>query len=100
MAHYHSSSEFKQLRRQISVYQTLSEVSQSIMDVQDLLQFFNMILDRTLESIFKANIGAILLKDQEDVVRMVAWKGYSDEEANTFSFNLTDSFHGWRLVET
>ncbi len=56
-----------------------------------------MILDRTLESIFKANIGAILLKDQEDVVRMVAWKGYSDEEANTFSFNLTDSF-SW--VET
>jgi len=95
MAHYHSSSEVKQLRRQISVYQTLSEVSQSIMDVQDLLQFFNMILDRTLESIFKANIGAILLKDQENVVRMVAWKGYSDEEANTFSFNLAESF-SWR----
>lgn len=89
---YYDQSEICNLKRQISVFKTLSAVSQSIMDVEDLLQFFNLVLEKTLEFIFKANIGAVLLKDDHDIVHMVARNGYSQEEADAFSFKLHESF--------
>lgn len=80
----------EKLKKEKQLRELMLEVSQSILEIDNIGDFFKLILDNAVKSIKNSRLGSILLVE-EDKLRMYAQIGY-DKEISNFSIPIEDSF--------
>ncbi len=76
----------------------MMEITHAIMDNQSEAQLFDLILNKGLSAIERADHGTILMRSQDGIFRPVAWRGFTNEAMEHFELKLEESFV-WRATE-
>lgn len=76
----------------------MMEITHAIMDNRSETELFNLILDKGLDAIERADHGTVLMRDEDGLFRPVAWRGYEDGSIIDFELELESSFV-WRATK-
>lgn len=82
----------KKILKLSKLKEAMLEVSHSVTGIMDINKLFELILQKTIASIEGADIGAVLVLDEDENLRITASKGYDLEEVKEFSIELERSF--------
>lgn len=82
----------KSINKLSKIKDAILEISYSITEISDITELFNLILEKVIESIENANIGSILILDDEENLKIATHKGYIQQDAEKFTLRLKDSF--------
>ncbi|MFZ5967037.1 MAG: diguanylate cyclase [Bacillota bacterium] len=80
------------INRLLKLKEAMLEVNHAVIQTEDLYELFQIILDKALEVIEKADLGAILVFDEDENLRIVVSKGYNDPNIDAFRLSLKKSF--------
>jgi len=72
--------------------EAMLEVSHSITSTNDICTLFELILEKTIGSIEDADIGAVLVLDEYDNLKITASRGFGLKHVKEFSIELKKSF--------
>lgn len=86
-------SKEKQLLKLNHFLESMVEVSHSILKIMNFKELMEIILDKSLAAINKGGIGAFLIIDEENRLRMQNYRGFREDEARVFSIPLVESFY-------
>jgi diguanylate cyclase (GGDEF)-like protein/PAS domain S-box-containing protein len=82
----------KRISKLLHLNQAMLEVSQAIIDINNIDELFGLILEKAIGIIENAKFGSVLLLDENGVLKIAASRGYDIEAANNFSIPLEQSF--------
>lgn len=83
----------KNINRIIKLQETMLDLSQIIINENDINVLLNLVLEKVTEAIEKADIGAVLVVDKDENVKIVASRGYDEDEVRNFSIKLNQVFY-------
>ncbi|MBF8983690.1 diguanylate cyclase [Lutibacter sp. B2] len=72
--------------------EAMLEVSHSITSINDIDMLFELILEKTIGSIEDADIGAVLIVDEYENLKITASRGFGLKHVKEFSIELKKSF--------
>ncbi|WFD12164.1 diguanylate cyclase [Tepidibacter hydrothermalis] len=81
----------KRINKLLKIKEAMLEISYSVMGVNDIKELFDLILQKAIDSIENANIGAVLILDNNENLKIAASRGYEIEESKKFSIKLKES---------
>lgn len=79
------------LQKNLKLKEAMIEVNQSIIGIDNISELFDLILEKAIEAIEKAEFGSILTLNDDNMLKMVAFKGYDSQEAKKFYIPLQKS---------
>lgn len=79
-------------RRLLDLRDAMLEVSQAVMGLQDAKNLLEMLLSKALSVVRHADIGAVLLKDDEGYLRVVSTHGYVEAQRSDFRLKIEETF--------
>lgn len=82
----------KKISKLLHLNQAMLEVSQSIIDINNINELFGVILEKAIGIIENAKFGSVLLLDENGMLKIVVSKGYDIDSAKNFSIPLEHSF--------
>ncbi|MBF8983691.1 diguanylate cyclase [Lutibacter sp. B2] len=82
----------KKLFKLSKMKEAMLEVSHSITGIIDINNLFHLILEKTIASIDGADIGAVLVLDEYDHLKITASRGFNLEVVKGFTLELKRSF--------
>ncbi len=85
----------KRINRLLKIKEAMVQISYSVMEINNIETLFNLIVEKAVESIEDADIGTILVLDENKNLKIAAQKGYEDKEVEKFRISLKRSFV-WR----
>jgi diguanylate cyclase (GGDEF)-like protein len=83
----------KKINRLLKLNQALLEINKVIIEKNDIIEICNLVLEKISIAMEKADIGCVLVLDEEDNLKIIASKGYDREQCKKFRIKLQDSFH-------
>lgn len=83
----------RRVSRIIKLKETMLEINRFIIEVNDITKLCNLVLEKITSAMDNADLGCVLILDNEENLRMVSSKGYDSEQVRNFSINLKDSFY-------
>lgn len=88
-----SFNDKRNINRILKLKEAMLDLSQIIINENDINVLLNLVLEKVTEAIDKADIGAVLLVDKNKNVRIGASKGYNEAEVKNFSIKLDQVFY-------
>ncbi|HAE42779.1 MAG TPA: hypothetical protein DCG34_07655 [Clostridiales bacterium] len=85
------TNQNKALEDSFQLRESMLEISQSIMKINELERIYNIILINALKSIKHATLGSIMIK-KGDRLKVVAHIGFDQESIQDFEIPIEDSF--------
>lgn len=82
----------KRISKLLHLNQAMLEVSQAIIDVNNIDELFGLILEKAIGIIQNAKFGSVLLLDERGMLKIAVSRGYDIEAAKNFSIPLEKSF--------
>ncbi len=82
----------KRLERLLNLKDSMFEIMQSIIGIDDIQLLYDLILAKALETIDHANVGSILILNEDDTLEVAAFKGYDSEKMSNFKISLEETF--------
>lgn len=82
----------EKMNRMSKLKESLLVINQSIIGINNINELFNLILEKAIGSIKGASYGSVLLLDEDDNLRVAAYKQYDKEKIKKFSIPLKNSF--------
>lgn len=83
----------QKINRLLKLKEAMLDLSQIIINENDINVLLNLVLEKVTVAIDKADIGAVLLVDKNNNVRIGASKGYDEAEVKNFSIKLDQVFY-------
>ncbi len=87
----------KEVKRLIKLKDAVLEINNSVMNIKNLGKLFDFILKKVLTSMDHADLGCILLLEDDDCFTIKASIGYLEEEVERFKLSIEDSIQ-WRIT--
>ncbi len=84
--------EQAKLKRITELKDSMLEVAQSIVGIEDIKILYNLILQKALDSVDTASIGSILIVNEDRRLIIAAHKGYDWNKTKKFNISLEESF--------
>lgn len=81
------------LQKNLKLKEAMIEVNQSIIGIDNISELFDLILEKAIEAIEKAEFGSVLTINEDTMLEMAAFKGYNSQQAKNFYIPLKQSFH-------
>ncbi|WP_187296248.1 sensor domain-containing diguanylate cyclase [Tepidibacter mesophilus] len=81
----------KRINKLLKIKEAMLEISYSIIGVNDINDLFDLILQKAIDSIENANVGSVLILDDNKNLKIAASRGYEIEQSKKFSIKLNDS---------
>lgn len=89
-------TEFKNANHKINelfeLKDAILEVNHIIIDVKNIIELFDIILDKVTHAMEKTDLACVLALDENKELKMITHKGYHLEEGQEFKIKLEDSF--------
>jgi diguanylate cyclase (GGDEF)-like protein/PAS domain S-box-containing protein len=82
----------KRISKLLHLNQAMLEVSQAIIDINNIDELFGLILEKAIGIIENAKFGSVLLLDENRILKIAVSKGYDIDAANNFSIPIEKSF--------
>lgn len=82
----------KKISKLLHLNQGMLEVSQSIIDINNINELFGLVLEKAIGIIENAKFGSVLLLDENNILKIVASKGYDIDAVNAIRIPLKQSF--------
>jgi diguanylate cyclase (GGDEF)-like protein/PAS domain S-box-containing protein len=82
----------KRTSKLLHLNQAMLEVSQAIIDINNINELLGLILEKAIGIIEKAKFGSILLLDDNRMLKIAVSKGYDIDATKNFSIPLEQSF--------
>ncbi|MFT5873674.1 MAG: PAS domain S-box-containing protein, partial [Clostridium sp.] len=82
----------KKISKLLYLNRAMLEVSQSIIEINDINELFKLILEKAIGVIENAKFGSVLILDENRILKIVASKGYDIDAANNFRIPLQHSY--------
>lgn len=74
----------ERINRFLKLKDAMLDISHSIIEINDINDLLNLILDKIIESMGKANSGCILVLDKNEELKIAVSKGYDKEYVEKF----------------
>ena len=87
----------REIKRLIKLKDAVLEINNSVMNMKNLDKLFDFILRKVLSSMEHADLGCILLLEDDDCFAIKASIGYLEEEVQSFKLSIEDSIQ-WRIT--
>ncbi len=87
----------KELKANLRLKDSMLEISQIVLGLNDIHNLFEIVIDKALETISSANIGCVLLMHQDGFLRVLAARGYEENEVPDFELKLEETY-AWSRV--
>ncbi len=71
----------KELKANLRLKDSMLEISQIVLGLNDIHNLFEIVIDKALETISSANIGCVLLMHQDGFLRVLAARGYEEKRS-------------------
>lgn len=81
----------KRINKLLKLKEAMLEISYSVMGLDDINELFDLILEKAIDSIENANIGTVLILDDNENFKIVASRGYKVEESEKFTIKLDET---------
>ncbi len=95
-------TEFKnsnnRINEMLELKDAMLEVSHINIDVKNIIELFDIILDKVTKAIKKTDLACVFALDNNKELKMIAHKGYNLNEGEEFRIKLEDSFF-WKKTE-
>lgn len=75
----------------LTLKESALEIAHTVMEIENIDTLFDVILEKALKSIRNAQIGTILVLDEEENLTVSAYRGYNEKQAQKFSLPLSES---------
>jgi diguanylate cyclase (GGDEF)-like protein len=89
------SIELEECRKNVSVLirlrDSMFEISQAVVGIKSPIDLYNLILTKAIEAIPNANVGSVLIRDEDGLFRCAAQKGFDDEMTKNLSLPLEET---------
>ena len=82
-----------EIRKKLKLNQAMLEINKIILRENDINKMLNFVLEKVTEAMEKADIGAVLVLDKDEKLRIVTSRGYDVQEASKFSIDLKQAFY-------
>jgi diguanylate cyclase (GGDEF)-like protein/PAS domain S-box-containing protein len=82
----------KKISRSLNLNKAMLKVSQSIIDINNINELFELILEKAISIIENAEFGSVLILGEDGMLKIVVSKGYDTNSADNFSISLQRSF--------
>lgn len=83
---------------------SMIRISQSIMSVAEIADFYDLILESAMKTINNAYLGSVLILEDEKTLKPAAWRGFDTDKISGFRLPLKESFYwlknGGRIAGT
>ena len=83
----------KKIRGMLKLKEAMLDINKIIIKENDINVMLNLVLEKVTAAMEKANIGAVLVLDKDENLKIVASRGYEEEEVNRFSVQLSQVFY-------
>lgn len=84
----HSRNHHKKLE---DLSSAILEVTQAVVGTENPHDLYNMILEKSINSIDNANVGSVMVKGEDGLFRITAQKGFDDEKIKDFAIPLEET---------
>ncbi len=78
--------------------ESLMEVSQAVLDMNTYEELFDVVIEKAVDAIDAANYGAVLMRDEDDFVTIIAQRGYDSNSIEDFKLPIQNTFL-WKFTE-
>lgn len=75
----------------LTLKESVLEIAHTVMEIENIDTLFDVILEKALKSIINAQIGTILVLDEEENLTVSAYRGYNEKLVRKFSVPLSKS---------
>ncbi|MBU3143058.1 sensor domain-containing diguanylate cyclase [Clostridium sp. CF012] len=82
----------EKINKSLHLNQAILRVSQSIIDINNINELFELILDKAIGIIGNAEFGSVLILDDNGMLKIAVSKGFDTGSANNFRLPLERSF--------
>jgi len=79
------------INKLLKLKEAMLEISYSVIGVNNINALFDLILQKAIDSIENASIGTVLILDDNENLKIAAFRGYEIEESKKFSVKLKES---------
>jgi len=86
------------LQKMNRLLESLMEVSQAVLDMNTYEELFNVVIEKAVDAIDAANYGAVLMRDEDDFVTIIAQRGYDPNTMEGFKLPIQNTFL-WKFTE-
>lgn len=83
----------QKINRMLKLKEAMLDLNQIIIKENDINVLLDLVLKKITAAIDKADIGAVLVLDKKGDVKIVASRGYADDEVKNFSIKLDEVFY-------
>lgn len=97
----HDITQWKEAENQLQKINKLKdsmlEISQIVLGLNDLDNVFEIVIDKALETIESADVGCVLMKHSDDYLRILSSRGYLEENNPNFQLKIEETY-AWAHV--
>jgi len=83
----------RKIRGILKLKEAMLDINQIIIKENDINVLLNLVLEKVTAAMENADIGAVLVLDKHGNLKIVASRGYDEEEASRFSIKLSKAFY-------
>ncbi len=83
----------KRIQRLLKLKEVSLEINQAIIGINNISELFNLILEKISQVIENAELGCVLLLDDDETLKVTACKGYNKEKSQEYRLNLRETFY-------
>lgn len=70
---------------------SMLEITQAVVGTEKPVDLYKMILEKTIDAIPSANVGSVMVKDDEGLFHCIAQQGFDKEKIDSFSIPLEET---------
>lgn len=83
----------KRIQRLLKLKEVSLEINQAIIGINNISELFSLILEKISQVIESAELGCVLLLDDDETLKVTACKGYNKEKSQEYRLNLRETFY-------
>jgi diguanylate cyclase (GGDEF)-like protein/PAS domain S-box-containing protein len=83
----------KNYKRMLTLKEAMLELNNVIIKENNMTKLFNLVLDKLVSAMENADMGCVLILNTDNILNIVASKGYAEKEVKDFTIRLDEVFY-------